>query len=186
MEGIPAQSNLSEEIELELQRKVLFAKQHCLSLQERQDIDEKLKEATVIQKERELTDDEVEHHYSFRERLDLASIVVITIPEARRVMEMLGFTDEQLVQTLSHENAHANKAMEVGATFSGYNFALTRDSDGGILVQPSAITSIPDNWSKEKTIFFDSQIIKAPDEYGEKMSPGDKEELKIKYGEIVD
>lgn len=182
MEGIPMHNKLPEEIELKLQQKISYAKEHCLTLEEEKQINEKLIEGTIIQNKRELTDEEVEYYYSFRDRLDQASVVVDTINEAKRVMELIGFTDDSTIDTLEHENAHANKAMQLGANFGGYKFSIVRDIDGGYLITPMAITSIPDDWSDKKREEVETQIIKAPEEYGNRMSEADKQELKIKYG----
>ncbi len=183
MEGVSESLISQETIDAELKRKIAVAKAHCLSLEEESEITGKLVEGTRLQTERELTDDEVEHYYAFRERLDQASIVVNTLYEARRAMELIGFDQDSLIDILSHENAHANKAMQVGANFGGYKFVLVKDMDGGLLIHPMAVISLPEDWNYEKRRELESQIIRAPDEYGNKMSEGDKEELRIKYGE---
>lgn len=184
MEEISTPSKkLSQAVETELNRKILLAQSHCLTTEEEKEIDNKLIEGTRILRERELTEDEAKYYYSFRERLNQSSIIVDTLPEARRVMELLGFDDYSLIDTLSHENAHANKATQVGARFEGYRFALVKDTQGYLLVYPMAITSIPEDWDYKKRKKRDSQIIRAPEEYGHRMSEGDKQLLKIKYGE---
>lgn len=182
MDRFPGQKSLSEQVEYKLQEKVSYAKSHCLTIEEEAEINEKLIEGMVIQRERELTNDEVEYYYLFRERLDEASITVDTLPEARRIMEMIGFSNDSLIDTLSHENAHANKAMQLGANFGGYKFLIIKDVDGGYLVNPMAETSIPEDWSDEKREEVDTKIIGAPYEYGNRMSDGDRKELRIKYG----
>ncbi|MBA3732942.1 hypothetical protein H0W91_01030 [Patescibacteria group bacterium] len=182
MEKIHTITSLPEEVENKLQGKIFHAKSYCLTISEEKEIASKLIEATIIQKDRELTDEELEYYYSYRERLDEASILVETLLEAKRVMEILGFDHDSLIDTLSHENSHTNKAMQLGANFGGYNFLLIKDTDGGYLITPSATTSIPEDWSKEKKEEAMTKIISAPDEYGNKMSEMDKMELKIRYG----
>ena len=95
---------------------------------------------------------------------------------------MIGFNGDSLIQTLSHENAHANKAIQLGADFNGYKFSITKDIDGGYLVMPAVVVSIPEEWDRRKKKNVDIQVIRAPDEYGHEMSQADKNELRIKYG----
>jgi len=91
-------------------------------------------------------------------------------------MVILGLSTYSTNDTLSHENAHANKAEQLGATHIGYKFVLIKE-DGGFNVQPQANYYIPDEWNKEKQNAVNIEITKAPEEYGNKMSHGDKRYL---------
>ena len=181
MEKFPSLTKLPENIESEIQEKISFAKDHALTEVESLEIDQKEVELEKICNERELTDDEVEHFFSFRERMNDATIRVSTLPEARRTMEILGFDADNLVDTLSHENAHANKAEQLGANHTGYNFIITETKDGRYEVGPQAVTSTPDDWLAEHKRHVEAQILQAPDEYGNKMSDSDKQKLKEIY-----
>ena len=131
-----------------------------------------------IQNKRELADEEVNHFYEFRKRMTEATIIVETLPEARRVMEILGFNKNSLIDTLSHENAHGNKAEQLGAKHFGYKFCLIKTDNGDFLIQPQASIEIPEDWEKGKQDEVLTKIIEAPEEYDNKMSKGDKEDLK--------
>ena len=181
MEQFPNPTKLPEQIEAQLQQKISFAKEHALTHEAEQEISEKKFEMEAISSQRELTDEEVELFYSFREKMNDATTRVETLPEARRVMEVLGFNEADLIDTLAHENAHGNKAEQLGANHHGYSFTLSETADGKFAVQPQAITSIPDEWSTKKANEVDAQILQAPDEYGNKMSDSDKKKLEEIY-----
>lgn len=164
-------------IETDLQEKITSAKTHALSQEEYKNIlDEELK-MKDIESERELRDEEVNHFHEFRKRMTEATIVVETLLEAKKVMEILGFSNDSLINTLSHENAHANKAEQLGAYHLGYKFCLIKTNNGDFLVQPQASIDIPRHLEKEEQNKMLSEIIFAPDEYNNKLSEGDREDL---------
>jgi len=142
-----------ENIETKIKKKISSAKEYALN-------EEQYREA--VEKGFDLTD---------------ATVFVDTLTEARIAMEILGFDEDSLVDTLSHENAHGNKAQQLGAKHDGYKFVLIRGNNGGFRVQPQARVYIPDEWDKEKQNSVLLEIIKAPEEYGNSVSDHDKHDL---------
>ena len=165
-------------IEAGLQKKVTSAKISALSEEEYENILEEESKIQDIESKRRLTDEEVNHFYEFRKRLTKATITVKTLPEAKMVMKILGFDNDSLINTLSHENAHGNKAEKLGAKHLGYKFCLIKADNGDFIVQPQASIDIPEDWEREKQNKVLSEIIEAPEKYDNKMSQGDKEDLK--------
>lgn len=165
-------------IEASLQKKVTSAKMSALSEEEYKNILEEESKMQDIESKRKLTDKEVNHFYKFRKRMTEATIIIETLPEARRVMEILGFNNNSLIDTLSHENAHGNKAEQLGAKHLGYKFCLIKADNGDFLIQPQASIDIPEDWEKKKQNEVLTKIIEAPEEYDNKISHGDKEDLK--------
>ena len=177
MENSSNNSEFLKNAEAKIQQKVSIAKENALTEREYEDVSEAEYEMQSIQNMRELTDKEVFHYHQFRDKMNKASIEVETLTEARRVMGILGFDPHSIIDTLSHENAHGNKAEELGAKHLGYKFVLIKSANGGFLVQPQAMTYIPDEWDKEKQNDTEMKILQAPEEYGNEMSQSDKNYL---------
>jgi hypothetical protein len=169
-------NEVMDNMEAELQKKIAFAKEHVLSKEEYEQGLKKDFEMRGIENTRELTDEEVEYFHSFREKINEATIEVQTLPEAKRAMEMLGFDYEAVADTLSHENAHGNKAEQLGAKHLGYRFLLIRMPEG-LVVQPQANLYIPDEWDEKTQNDVLTQITNAPEEYGNELSEGDLRDL---------
>lgn len=160
-------------MEAGLQKKVAFAKEHILSEQDYENISTEQLRMRAIEKDREFTNEEVDHFLSFLEKIENATVIVSTIPEARRVMELLNFKPDQVTHVLAHENAHANKAEELGGEHLGYEFILNRGSEGNILIHAQAKNKIPDGLSEEEEKIFKLKTLFAPEEYGNKLSEAD-------------
>lgn len=92
-------------------------------------------------------------------------------------LEALGMSEEEVVDHLAHENAHANKTESLGAEHLGYNITLIRNGNG-FLIQPYSHIYIPDEWSSKKYKETMRKVLMAPEEYGNKLSPDDVEKLK--------
>lgn len=178
MENFLNNTEFLKNAEAKIQQKVSLAKERALTEKEYEEVSEAEYEMQSIQNKRELTDKEVFHYHQFRDKMNNASIEVETLTEARRVMGILGFDAHSIVDTLSHENAHGNKAEELGAKHLGYKFVLIKSVNGGFIVQPQAMTYIPDEWSKEKQNDTEAKILSAPEEYGNEMSESDRNYLK--------
>lgn len=163
-------------LEIELQQKIQIAKENALTEEEYEEVAEKEFEMQSIQNKRELSDEEVEYYYNFREKMNKATIEVATLTEAKRIMEILRFPSEELIDTLAHENAHGNKAEQLGAQHLGYKFVVI-EANGGYAIQPQANIYIPDEWDKKKQNTVLSQITNAPEEYGNTLSDGDRRDI---------
>lgn len=106
-----------------------------------------------------------------------AKIHVRTLPEFKMLLEKIGMQGDSLIDSLEHENAHANKAEELGARHEGYQVLCLRYKNGfGYIPQVSIY--IPDRWSLHKQKEVSGKIINAPEEYGNSLSPDDINDLK--------
>jgi hypothetical protein len=106
-----------------------------------------------------------------------ATVEVETLPEMRRVMGILGFDANSIIDIMSHENAHGNKAEQLDAQHLGYRFMIIKGDNGGIIVQPQASLYIPDEWDADKQKAVHLATLQAPDEYGNAISDSDKKSL---------
>jgi hypothetical protein len=113
-----------------------------------------------------------------QDSLEHASVHVTNLQDYRIVMEELGILEEEIIDILEHENAHANKAEALGAYFEEYLLLLLDDGQGGIIPCPRMKLSYPNDWSEEKCLEVEKQVTCAPEEYGNRLSPGDIESLK--------
>jgi hypothetical protein len=112
---------------------------------------------------------------------DENTLIIQTLPEFKFAMEYIGFSNNALLDTIEHENAHGNMAESVGAEHHGYNLIFQRNEQGKLVVQPQAIIYIPDEWSKEDQENANYDITIAPEVYGNSLSDGDREDLKNNY-----
>lgn len=110
-------------------------------------------------------------------KYEKAKIYVKTLPEFRLLLEKIGMPYEKLIDSLQHENAHGNKADELGAVHDGYNL-LCLKYNGGYGYIPQVGINIPDEWPQEKQDRILNEIYRAPEEFGNSMSPDDIEDLK--------
>ncbi len=110
------------------------------------------------------------------ELIKKATITVNNLYEFKLLMEILEINDETINDTLSHENAHANKATIIGVEHLNYNLAIFIEGNDYVY-QPYTGLGYPDEWSPEKIKEMRKKIIKAPEEYNNKLSPIDKERL---------
>ncbi len=177
MENFTNNSEFLKNVEEKIQQKVSFAKEHALTQEEYKIVSEMEFEMQGIQNERELTDEEVNYYHDFRQKMNDATVEVETLPEMRRVMGVLGFDAHSIVDIMSHENAHGNKAEQLGAQHLGYRFMIIKGDNGGIIVQPQASLYIPDEWDAEKQKAVHLATLQAPDEYGNEISDSDKKSL---------
>jgi hypothetical protein len=93
-------------------------------------------------------------------------------------LELAEFSPEQVDQILNHENAHANVAEQVQSQkFNGYRILFTKDKDGELLVQPFAKLSTDYSFSDEQILEDRMKVIEAPLQYGDRLSPDDKEKI---------
>lgn len=106
-------------------------------------------------------------------------ISVETLPEFQFLMKNLGKNYYRVTSTITHENAHGNKADAIGAKHEGYSLLVSKSKKGeGFSYQPMVHTTVPRIWDKEKQIKANIKIAQAPDEYGDHISDGDEEQIK--------
>jgi hypothetical protein len=105
-------------------------------------------------------------------RIILDKIVALKIVE--------NFGKKEAEEAIAHENAHGNKAEELGAKHHGYvvHFMKKQEKDYTETVF-AAVTSMPKEWNSRKKRIVLSKITEAPEFYGgSKMSKYDIETLK--------
>ena len=107
---------------------------------------------------------------------------VDNLNEFRLLMELFGTSEEKIQDILAHENAHGNKADSLGikgVKHLGYELRIKKTNDGYFL-QPKVDIHYPIRYRllKKKFRQVRKDIISAPEEYGNKLSPNDIETLK--------
>ena len=171
MEKLPANEFLKN-LDSALNEKIANAKQHL--------IHEKEYEEYLALEERASSSGLRENDFNrlnlLKRKVTGSTITVKTLPEYRRAMELLGYNHDDLIDTLAHENAHANTAERLGARHDGYNLLLKK-AEAGIHILPQAFIYIPDEWDTKKQIEVHEKIVRAPEEYGNTLSPGDIKDL---------
>lgn len=107
--------------------------------------------------------------------LDKSTVIAGNLKEFRLILKNLGLSKEDIEDQLAHENAHANKAESLDSKHLDYRVTILRGKNGEYLFQPYARIFIPEDWSEEKIKEVWTKIARAPEEYGNKMSPSDIE-----------
>lgn len=155
-------------LEKDINVKVSYAKEHAIQLEE----------FDRLKMEGDLDSVNIQ-------KIKKATISVETLPEARLALQILGFLNYEALDIIEHENAHANKADELGTAseykglhHEGYNFIVINRGDGIFEIQPQARVYIPDEWSQEKQNAATELIAQAPEEYGNALSESDVALLK--------
>lgn len=152
--------NKKEDLFNKIEQKILFAKQNAPDLE--------LIQLKSINKKNET---------EIIKLLEKGTISVETLFEFSLAMKLLGISDKERQDYLSHENAHANKAESLGVQHLGYKIPLVKIGNE-LFFKPYTHINMPNEWSDEKTKKTLRKILLAPNEYGNKMSPGDIEKLK--------
>lgn len=107
--------------------------------------------------------------------LNKSTIEAENLYEYKLILEAIGLSEDEIKDLLAHENAHANKAESLGAKHLSYKITIMIDKNNNYLYQPFSHIYIPEEWSDEKVKDTWVKIIKAPEEYGNKMSSSDIE-----------
>lgn len=115
--------------------------------------------------------------------LDIATIHLTDLSSLRMAMEILKFPKAEIEDILAHENAHSNVTdsfIEIpeykDLRNEGYNILVIKDAKG-FIYQPRIKVHIPDSWSEEKQSEILRKIVRAPEEYGNSLSPDDRKIL---------
>ncbi|MFA5773085.1 MAG: hypothetical protein WC908_00200 [Candidatus Paceibacterota bacterium] len=134
--------------------------------------------------EQDLTDDALRGEIF--SKLENATIKVNTLNEFRLALEKLknlrifkDFGEKQINELISHENAHANKAEELGAEHKSFKIVIIKNNENDYaLSTTTAEIYIPEEWDAKKKREVLVQIFKAPEIYGgSNMSSYDKKML---------
>lgn len=109
-------------------------------------------------------------------KFEKTTIKLDSLPEFSYALEKISNLPKKLVQeVVAHENAHINKAEELGAKDVGYVIGVFKHENGKIAIFPLAwhIFNKEKGYSKEEIRQISIQISEAPKIYGEKLSPRD-------------
>lgn len=112
------------------------------------------------------------------EKMEKCIITVETISDFKILMEKTGKNYYSVIGTVEHENAHANKALSLGGIHHGYSLIVGKDTDG-FSYQPIALTDVPEYLDEGEKIEKNLEILNAPKEYGNKLSPEDEKNIKF-------
>lgn len=154
-----------------IERLLIVAVSNALDYDEYQNLNSRLedlntKENLSIEEDREFAD--------IMDRINLASFHTKELIDFKLAMERFGLSDQNVIDFLSHENAHANKADELGVGFDEYLLTVLV-KDGKLVGQPSTLFSLDLEHPETKTIL--KKITLAPEEYGGELSPSDIKSL---------
>lgn len=120
-------------------------------------------------------------------KLKQSTVIVETLLEFKMLMEKMGKNYYIIRSVIEHENAHSNKASSLEAIHGGYSVIVSKNERGGFSYQPTALTGTKEEWSDRKKIETNIKIASAPEEYGDRMSDSDYEQvakMKKRLGEL--
>lgn len=161
-----------EDIEQEISEKLNRVRETALDFQEAKKI---LEDIEILKSTRQDTVSSVIQN--LRQKLKASSVIVQTVGEFRILLrKVVGDDEESIDRTIAHENAHAHVAQSIGAYFKGYSLLIAKNGDQ-FMHLPGADYSYPVEWSEEKRMEADKQILRAPDEYGGELSSHDIQQL---------
>jgi hypothetical protein len=105
------------------------------------------------------------------------SAIVDTIPEYREMLEQIAKeynkSSEWVVDTLAHENAHANQAENLDYDINGFGGLFLKDENSVNQFQPFHLHEGKNNWEPIEVLEKEIITLEAPDKYGNKMSDDD-------------
>ena len=139
--------------------KILFVKKQNLSLElnKTPDIQDQIKEIET--------------------KLKACTVVVDTLLEFKILMEKTSKNYYIIRSVIEHENAHSNKASSLEVIHGGYSVLVLKNKEGVFSYLPTARTKPQENWDDKRKIETNIKIGRAPEEYGNRMSDGDKENV---------
>ncbi len=118
------------------------------------------------------------------EEIIASSITADTLEEFKEILKALAkrfnLGPKWVMNTLEHENAHANVAEQTGHT-GRYMvlFIEYGDEDGTKTMYPLYLSKTPKHWGKIEALLKSIAVIDAPRVYGHRLSTGDKTDLEI-------
>lgn len=111
------------------------------------------------------------------EELRKSTLFCKNLVEFRLALESLNISEKDIQDLLQHENAHGNKASELGANHESYNLTFLIDQEGRESFRPQVGIFIPDEWDKDRQKDVMKKIILAPEGQDNPLSAGDKRQL---------
>lgn len=157
-----------EDSEKKLDERITKAYRAALPMSEYND---KLKKFKSLCKERDtggLDADAETEYQSLHKQLEDCEIMVSSVMEYKRLLELIPIPKEEIDETLSHENAHANVAEQSPSIkFIGFVVRFYKDEEGKVCVWPSAEMNYQDVSFAEKQRLQEFILVnRAPLEYG--------------------
>lgn len=140
-----------------------------------EDIDAKLEQKILFAKEHAVPSEFLNKNPFSEEDMDMvrkARISCGSLYELNTALQLLGIKSEDVLDTVAHENAHANKAESMGANHHDYRILVSK-INGEYAYRVSAGIELPDEWEMDKKKEGLIAILKAPEEYGNELSPSD-------------
>ncbi|MBP9711490.1 MAG: hypothetical protein KBD55_00435 [Candidatus Pacebacteria bacterium] len=164
-----------EASEVSMRRKILRGKQVAVKLEEHQ---ARLEEFRLLCAKNEagtaLTADEREKFKFLDDFLDDSEIVVSSIVEYKRLLELLGISKERVYKILNHENAHGNMSQQMPSQkFFGFKVLFYLDEDGELNILPSAYHKEDKSFSEIQRLEESIKTKEAPLHYGSELSSSD-------------
>ena len=140
--------------------------------------DNKIVELRNLRQERiKGLDKEKEQKYQMlNKEITDSEILVQSIMEYQKVLELLGLPKQKIDELLNHENAHANVTEQVASqTFDGFRVRFHKDINGKVSFTPQAKTTTDLSFPEKQRLEEDILVTEAPLHYGDKLSARDKE-----------
>lgn len=150
-----------------IERLLKVAVSNAIDYEEYQNLNNRLENLSTKES---LSTEEEEEFTKIMDRINLASFHTEELINFKLAMERFGFSEENVIDFLAHENAHANKADELDAGFDKYLLTILI-RDGKLVGQPSTLFNLDLEHPEAKKIL--KKITSAPEEYGNKLSPDD-------------
>ena len=150
-----------------IERLLKVAVSNALDYDEYQNLNNRLEELSTKEN---LSIEEDEEFTDIMNKINLASFHTRELIDFKLAMQRFGLSEENVTDFLAHENAHANKADELDAGFDKYLLTILV-RDGKLVGQPSTLFNLDLDHPDAKKIL--KTITLAPEEYGNKLSPGD-------------
>ncbi|MEI7689259.1 MAG: hypothetical protein WCI91_03705 [Candidatus Nomurabacteria bacterium] len=104
-------------------------------------------------------------------------VTVDTLLEFKTLVEKLDRNYYFTIGTISHENAHANMTEALCGKHRGYSIVVFKKEDGTYGYQPISHFDFSSVLDPEEKIKKEIRVTNAPEEYGNKLSPGDKNRI---------
>ena len=186
-ENLPTQNQekfLSEE---ELKLLITKAYQSGLKME---NYEKDIEELRLLRKEKRygLNTEKETRYKELNKKMSECEVLVNTIMEYKKVLELIGLEKEKIDSLLNHENAHANVTEQVKSqSFDGFRIRFYKDKNGNMSLWPSTKTTTDFSFPEKQRLEEDILVNEAPLHYGDTLSKGDKdiiEKAKNRLSEI--
>ncbi len=173
--------NMSEE---ELKLKIEKASQAGMKLEnfhEKMDGFRKLRDERI----KGLDKDKEKRYQLLNKEITDAEVLVPSIIEFKKVLELLNLPKDKIDKILNHENAHANKAEQLETkNLIGFRIRFHTDKNGEITFSKSAKILSNNNFPKKQILEEDILVAEAPLYYGDRPSKRDQKMIDEKRKEL--